>query len=319
MARNAPLTLALCGMLSLDIIIPAFNAERVLGSTLEAIYEQTLPVAINLGVIVVNNRSVDGTADVIAQWAAKGVRLIDEDSIQGRSAACNAGVQASSADYVLILDADCRLAGKGALQLICDVMNKGVGAGFGYASAATDDFWGRYYRSLEAGRRRAGWQGFTTACCLIRRELLTAVGGFSTEYQHYGFEDRDFVCRLKEHEADAAIIALPELRVIHDDETSVPEICEKMYTSGRYSGGIFKRNFPDAYLASGYARVDVDTAPGYMAMALRILQPLQPLFARLAEYLARRRQMPLAIGRPLLRLCSALSYFRGTVDRARDR
>jgi len=319
MARNARLTLALCGMLSLDIIIPAFNAERVLGSTLDAIDQQTPPASISRGVIVVNNRSVDATADLIDRWASRGVRRVDADDVQGRAAACNAGVQASSADYVLILDADCRLAGTQALQLIAAEMNNDVGAGFGFATADANDFWGRYYRSLEAGRRSAGWQGFTTACCLIRRELFTAIGGFSTEYRHYGFEDRDFVCRLQAHAASVTIIPLPELRVIHDDTTTVPGICAKMYTSGRYSSGIFKRKFPDAYVASEYASVDVDTAPVYMVIALRLLQPLQGLCVRVAERLTRRQHTPLAIGRPLLRLSSALSYFRGTVDRSRER
>jgi glycosyltransferase involved in cell wall biosynthesis len=304
-------------MPSLDIIIPAYNAEHCLTRTLEAIFEQSIPTGLVLGVIVVNNRSTDGTGELIDQWADKGVRRIDYRDTQSRSSARNAGIAASKADYALMLDADCRLLGQDCVNLVAAAMADGVDAGFGYATGASDDFWGRYHRSLAVNRATAGWLGWTSQCLFVRCELLEAVGGFPIDYQYYGFEDRDFICRLRSYEGIGELRSLPDLQVLHDDDASAQDVCEKMYVSGRYSSGIFKRDFSKEYLATIYAFVDVDTAPGYMVFTLKILQPLRPMFIRIASYLAQGRNTPLAIGRPVIRLCSALSYFQGTVDRNR--
>lgn len=302
-------------MPSLDIVIPAFNAEHCLQRTLEAIFEPTVPAGLILGIIVVNNRSTDNTAQLIAQWADNGVQRVDFDEAQGRAATINAGVAASTANYVLILDADCRPIGKRWLELIVEVMATDTDAGFGYATGSGESFWDKYHRSLVDRRIAAGWRGWTTACCLIKRERFESVGGFSSEYRHYGFEDRDLVCKLRSVSGGHELRSLPDLQVSHDDAPTVADVSEKMYLSGRYSSGIFRRNFSAEYLATSYASVDVDTASGYVVLALRTLQPLRGLLVWLASNLAAARNAPLAVGRPAIRLCSALSYFRGTVDR----
>jgi hypothetical protein len=142
------------------------------------------------------------------------------------------------------------------------------------------------------------------------------IGGFSTEYKHYGFEDRDFICRLRSHAGSEALIPLPKLRANHDDEITIRDVCEKMYVSGRYSSEIFKRNFPEEYLSTGYARIDKETAPKSMLMLLKLLRPFKSVAIRIADFLSQRQNTPLVIGRPFVKLCSALNYFEGTQDRS---
>lgn len=302
-------------MPTLDIIIPAFNVEHCLDQTLEAIFKQTLPPELTLGVIVVNNRSSDSTGEIISRWSDRGVRRVDFADSQGRSSACNAGVAASAADYVMILDADCRLVGTDCLRVAAQLISDGAGGGFGQQSAESGDFWGRYLRALEYDRVAEGWQGWTTAVCLIKRDLYQAAGGMPTEYEHYGFEDRDFICRLRESKESGTLRSLPELQAAHEDKLSVQSVCEKMYISGRYSSGIFKRNFPKEYMAMQYSRVDVATARRFMVTLLKVLQAFQPALVRVADFLTRWRHFPIVIARPPIKLCFALSYFKGTVDR----
>jgi glycosyltransferase involved in cell wall biosynthesis len=305
-------------MPSLDIIIPALNAAHCLDGTLRAIAEQKIPAGLSLGTVVVNNASTDDTAVLIDRWSERSVRRLDYFAEQSRSATRNAGVSASTADYVLLLDADCRLAHRDCLSVASEAIARNVDAAFGYTTGMSTGFWQRYHRSLEAERLLADWRGFTTACCLVKRELFNAAGGFSTEYRHYGFEDRDFICQLNARVGSDALISLPNLRAVHDDDLTVPIVCEKMYVAGRYSGEIFKRHFADEYLATGYARVDVDTAPRYIALVLRGLQPFKAPIIAATDRMTRWRHLPLAIGRPFLRLASALSYFAGTRDRSKD-
>lgn len=304
-------------MPSLDIVIPAYNAEHCLSRTLESIFRQTVPADLEFGVIVVNNRSTDSTGALIDHWAEQGVRRVDHQECQGRSSTINAGAAASNADFLFILDADCQLFGSDSLVLANTVIAKGIDAGFGYATGVSDDFWGRYQRRLETDRVASGWRGWTTQCCLIRRELFEAIGGFPTEYRYYGFEDRDFVCRLMSMKNNKSLESLPSLRAVHEDEANIMDVFKKMYIAGRYSSEIFKSNFPAEYLETIYASVDLDTAPKYRVLLLRSLQPLSPLLAWIASFLCNRQITPLVVGRPVIKLCSALSYFHGTVDRKR--
>jgi glycosyltransferase involved in cell wall biosynthesis len=304
-------------MQSLDILIPAFNAEHCLERTLEAVLAQTVPAGIELGIVVVNNGSTDATPRLVDEWVEKGVRRVDYDTEQGRAPAINAGAAASTAEYLFVLDADCRLHGTQCIELIAAEMAQNIGAAFGFVTGTSDDFWGWYQRRLEIDRLAAGWQGWTTPCCVIRKELFSAVGGFPTDYRHYGFEDRDFICRLRSFDGAGELKSLPELRAIHDGDTNALQVFEKMYESGRYSSGIFKRNHADAYLATPYAVVDIDTASALMRLMLRLLLPLRSLLMRAANWLTQRSGAPMSMGRPAVKLCSALSFFRGTIDRNR--
>lgn len=305
-------------MYSVDIIIPAFNAAHCLDGTLRAIADQTIPTGLSVSTIVVNNASTDDTAKLIDRWTERSVRRFDYFAELSRSATRNAGVSASTADYVLLLDADCRLAHRDCLSVASEAIARDVDAAFGYTTGMSTGFWQRYHHSLEAERLLADWRGFTTACCLVKREIFNAVGGFSTEYRHYGFEDRDFICRLNARLGSDALVSLPNLRAVHDDDLTVPIVCEKMYVAGRYSGEVFKRRFPDEYLVTAYARVDVDTAPRNMVLVFRALLPFKALVLAAADRMTRWRHLPLAIGRPFVRLSSALSYFAGTRDRSKD-
>ena len=305
-------------MQSLDILIPAFNAEHCLERTLDAVFSQIVPADLELGVIVVNNDSSDRTPELIEQWADKGVQRVDYVAGQGRAPTINAGAAASSADYLLVLDADCCLHGTACIELVAAEMARNIGAGFGYVTGVADNFWGRYQRRLESDRLAADWRGWTSPCCVIRRELFSAVGGFPTDYDHYGFEDRHLICRLRSTDGAGELKSLPELRAVHDDDTNAMEVFEKMYESGRYSSGIFKRNHADAYRATPYAVVDVDTASTLMTLTLRLLLLIRSPLMRLTNWLTRRRGTPMLLGRPAVKLCSALSYFRGTVDRNRN-
>lgn len=84
-----------------SIIIPAYNAERYVREAVESALAQ---VDANVEVIVVDDGSTDGTAQVVAQFGTQ-IRLIRQDNA-GVAAACNAGVRASAGRWIAFLDAD---------------------------------------------------------------------------------------------------------------------------------------------------------------------------------------------------------------------
>ena len=84
-----------------SVVIPAYNARNTLAQTLDSLFAQTHQ---NLDVVVVDDGSTDGTAEVLEAYAGR-VRTIRQTNA-GIGAARNASVQAARGDYIALLDAD---------------------------------------------------------------------------------------------------------------------------------------------------------------------------------------------------------------------
>ena len=90
---------------TLTIVIPAFNEEKRLPTTLHSITSYLATSDSDAEVVVVDDGSTDRTS-VIASSYGPPVRLIKLVSNQGKGAAVKAGVIASKGTAVLISDAD---------------------------------------------------------------------------------------------------------------------------------------------------------------------------------------------------------------------
>jgi len=92
----------------LSIVIPAHNAAPYLGEALESVLGET--VSLGAGrpaeIIVVDDASRDGTAQVAASYAGRGVRLISNPVQGGIGVARNRGVAAAGGEFLAFLDAD---------------------------------------------------------------------------------------------------------------------------------------------------------------------------------------------------------------------
>jgi glycosyltransferase involved in cell wall biosynthesis len=91
-----------------SVIIPAYNEEKYIIKTLEALQQQYYP---NYEVLVVNNASTDRTAEVVAQFIYRqnltfAFRLLHERR-QGTQFARECGRRAANGSIIAQLDADC--------------------------------------------------------------------------------------------------------------------------------------------------------------------------------------------------------------------
>ncbi len=98
-----------------SVIIPAYNAADTIVSCLESVVDGADEV------IVVDDGSSDGTADVIRK-AYAGVVVLQQPN-QGVSVARNAGLEAATGDYVAFVDADDQLF-PGALRRACETVGE---------------------------------------------------------------------------------------------------------------------------------------------------------------------------------------------------
>ncbi|WP_337059682.1 dolichyl-phosphate beta-glucosyltransferase [Kineococcus sp. G2] len=91
----------------LDLVIPAYNEERRISPTVEALVAELGGSPYSVRLIVVDNGSVDTTADIVDRLSARH-RLVKMISCQekGKGAAVRAGVAHATAPFVGYVDAD---------------------------------------------------------------------------------------------------------------------------------------------------------------------------------------------------------------------
>lgn len=92
---------------SFSIVVPAFNEAGNLPHLLQALQRQLPALAARWEVIVVDDGSRDGTAEVVAPWLRQpGIVYLRLSRNFGKEAALSAGLERAHGDVVAMLDAD---------------------------------------------------------------------------------------------------------------------------------------------------------------------------------------------------------------------
>jgi glycosyltransferase involved in cell wall biosynthesis len=128
----------------LALVIPAFNEEGGIGPTILRVREALARTTCSFEIVVVDDGSTDGTAPQAEQWADRVIRLPQN---RGYGAALKAGILASSADLVAIIDAD----GTYPAAAIPLLIERAVDADMVVGARAPSD------RSIPLVRRPAKW------------------------------------------------------------------------------------------------------------------------------------------------------------------
>lgn len=167
---------------SVSIIIPCYNAAPWIGETLRSALAQELG---DLEVIVVDDGSTDGSADIVAR-EFPAVHLVRTPN-GGPSKARNLGTALASGDFIQYLDADDLLApGKLTVQLAA-LHETGADVAYGDWQRLSCDGDGVYRQAELAARRIEGSAEialFTDFWCppaayLYRRTIIERIGGWN--------------------------------------------------------------------------------------------------------------------------------------------
>ena len=201
----------------ISVIIPAHDAETTLATTVES-----ARLAGADEILVVDDGSRDGTRTLARQLA--GVRLIERDRAGGPGVARNAGLAASTGDFVVFLDSDDRMT-PGSLTALGSAMTTGVVATLGRFLAVDEN-----HEPIDIGtwaseqlrpvvRRRGHYvpsaRGFSSEALvtrlvtpppsgiLVRRAAAVRIGGYDVALRRS--EDIDFLVRLSREGTLAAV------------------------------------------------------------------------------------------------------------------
>jgi len=89
----------------ISVIIPAYNEEASILQVLKRVKAQEI-AGIQFEIIVIDDGSIDKTADIVENNRDLYSTFIRHDTNQGKGAAVKAGLKAADGDYILFQDAD---------------------------------------------------------------------------------------------------------------------------------------------------------------------------------------------------------------------
>jgi len=94
--------------MKLSVLIPVYNERTMVERCLTQVLAAPLPENLERELVVVDDRSSDGTWDILARLAARQpeIRLIRHETNQGKGAAVRTAIQNATGDFALIQDAD---------------------------------------------------------------------------------------------------------------------------------------------------------------------------------------------------------------------
>lgn len=300
-------------MHGLDIVIPAKDPRLDFLETVDLWLAQVLPEGWNSHLFIVDDGSNGFDFDVLVRRHAGRLTLISHAHSRGRAGACNAGVRACTGEYVAFFDADCFPAHADVLVSFIKSLQSGADIVYGPLTSQGEGFWGRYFRAVCQRRERSFAQGdafaLTTACCVVRRELLQQVGGFDERYRRYGFEDRDLIIRLMALEP--IVVFSDGSLVVHGDDLHLEDICRKQQDAGRFTSGLFQERHPDYYKQTAFARVD-SRQGSFLNWIAWMLPLVLPGLLRLGQLAIGSNHMPYPLKALMVKLLSGVFYFKGT-------
>jgi dolichyl-phosphate beta-glucosyltransferase len=90
----------------ISIVIPVFNESSRIADSLGKVREFLGKTPLSFEILVVNDGSTDGTAEIVRRFELDGVRLIDHAENRGKGHSVRSGVLKSIGTYVLFTDAD---------------------------------------------------------------------------------------------------------------------------------------------------------------------------------------------------------------------
>jgi hypothetical protein len=182
-----------------SIIMPVYNGEAFIAQAIDSVLAQTYS---NWELIVVNDGSTDGTADILTGYTDPRIRCIHQAN-QGLAGARNTGIYAAHGTYLAFLDADDEWSPLFRERCVAALESESNLAGIYTSNYHIDQDGMRLPQtgaqavSPEALYERLLEGGFFPPCTVVvRTQIVMEVGLFDTGLQGQGTEDWDLWLRI---------------------------------------------------------------------------------------------------------------------------
>jgi glycosyltransferase involved in cell wall biosynthesis len=241
----------------ISVVIPAYNAELFIASTIESVLRQTFQ---DFEIWVIDDGSTDETAQLVQEFCRRDTRVkLVSQSNQGISATRQRGYHLSQGDYIAFLDADDRwLPENLATHMAHFAQKPQLGISFGRVAFMQLD--GTPTGTVTTGRLQAiepqhlFYENLltTNSNAIVRREVFEQIGGFDRDL--CGTEDQEFFLRACCYGWDVAGVepVLVEYRITPGGLSSRLEMLEADWVRMRqkvqqYAPDLVKRHGHKSY------------------------------------------------------------------------
>jgi len=237
------------GLGLISVVVPAYNAREAIAECLEALLHQTVPRD-RYEVIVVDDGSSDGTAEVVRPY---GVKLLQQAN-QGPAAARNLGVAHAQGEIILFTDADCAPHADWIEQLTRPLLDDEIVGSKGVYRTRQRGLLPRFiqleyeekYERL--GKRR--YIDFVDAYSAgYRRDVFLAAGGFDEVFPVPSAEDVELSFRLASQ--GYRLVFVPQARVNHRHAESLWTYLRRKFNYGYWRVLVYSR-YPRKALADSH-------------------------------------------------------------------
>jgi glycosyltransferase involved in cell wall biosynthesis len=160
-------------MPSLSFIIPAHNEARLLGGSLRAIETAAQALGLTFELILVDDASTDGTAEIAREHGAQVISV----AFRQIAATRNAGARAATGEWLVFVDADTQISEEVLRDALSALAAGTVGGGCRIRFDGQVPRYGRVLIALLQPLYQA--LGLAAGCFLFcTRQAFEAVGGF---------------------------------------------------------------------------------------------------------------------------------------------
>lgn len=214
---------------SISVIIPAYNAEKYIGEAIESALNQTRPAK---EIVVVDDASTDRTAEIARSFGER-VTVLRNAVNRGPGHSRNAGVTASTGEYLAFLDADDKWLPE-HLGDLAGLLDRWSEAGFAISSLrkfgvrreGICQFQECVFQPTNIFLRLMRRDALLPSASMVRKADFLSVDGFSeiVEFRHgrrVQVEDYDFFLRLSVHSLCIASSEATALYRTHQEQASV--------------------------------------------------------------------------------------------------
>ncbi|MBZ0136216.1 MAG: glycosyltransferase [Planctomycetes bacterium] len=175
-----------------SVVLPTYNRAAILEAAVRNVLEQDYP---SLRLIVVNDGSTDGTAELLGRLADPRLQVIQQQN-QGLPRALNAGFRQAAGEY-WTWTSDDNAFRPGAIRAMVRELELQPEAGLVYANAYIRDDQGNLREFVGGPPERIAETNCVGTCFLYRAEVARRTGEYDPEFTLV--EDHDFWLRLRRH------------------------------------------------------------------------------------------------------------------------
>lgn len=237
-------------MPKVSVIVPAYNAQRTVAMTIEALIKQDYPKDL-FDITVIDDGSTDDTASIIARYPVKHARQENK----GPATARNLGASLTKNEILLFTDADCVPSNNWIREMVKPFANAKVMAVKGAYIAVQKKLMARFSQlefeeRFEMLKKVEFIDMVDTYSAGFRRDIFEKMGGFDASFPEANSEDLDLSYRMSY--AGHKMVFNPYATVGHlNHPDSISRYAKIKFSRGYWRMVVYKR-FPGKAVKDTY-------------------------------------------------------------------